>query len=80
MEMDIGTSAGDVRIVDFMPVGDHPNAIVRMVTGIRGTVRMRSELRLRFNYGAFTPWTSLSDGAIEACVGPDRVVLRANVQ
>ncbi len=31
--------------------------MVRIVVGVRGTVRMRCQLRLRFDYGALPPWS-----------------------
>ncbi|MDR5752886.1 MULTISPECIES: glycoside hydrolase family 15 protein [unclassified Caballeronia] len=79
METDVETSDGVARIVDFLPVDNVSNAVVRLVVGIRGTIRMRMSLRLRFNYGALAPWTTSADGVIEAWVGPDHVVLHADV-
>ncbi|PMS15317.1 glucoamylase [Trinickia dabaoshanensis] len=78
METDFETAGGAARVVDFMPIGDSHNAIVRIVVGLRGRVRMRSTVRLRFDYGKLPPWTTLTDGVAQARVGSDRVVLRAD--
>ena len=53
-----------------------PN-LVRRVVGRRGKVAMRTELVLRFDYGAAVPWvTRLDDGALRAIAGPSMIVLR----
>ncbi|MDR5763049.1 glycoside hydrolase family 15 protein [Caballeronia sp. LZ035] len=79
LETEIEASEGMVRLIDFMPVGDATNAIVRMVVGVSGTVRLSTKLCLRFNYGELAPWTTQKANTVEACVGPDFVVLRADV-
>ena len=51
--------------------------LVRIVMGRSGRVAFHTELVVRFNYGAAVPWVSRSgDGAMDAIVGPERVVLR----
>ncbi|HEY2024301.1 glycoside hydrolase family 15 protein [Paraburkholderia sp.] len=80
METDIETASGAVRIIDFMPVDDHINAVVRVVMGLRGVVRMRSKLRLRLDYGLVSPWLNEADGVVHACAGPDHVTLHATVR
>ncbi|SAL51486.1 glycoside hydrolase 15-like protein [Caballeronia cordobensis] len=80
LESDFEVDGGAARVTDFMPIGDGPSAVVRIVTGLRGVVEMRSELRLRFNYGEIEPLIERIDGAMHARTGPDRVVLRANVE
>ena len=49
---------GAVRLTDFMPVRGRNSDVVRIVEGIRGTVRMRMELCLRFDYGRTVPWVT----------------------
>lgn len=69
--------AGTVVVLDFMPPRSTYSDFVRLVVGERGTVRMRSELVLRFGYGASVPWvTHCADGALRAIAGPDLVLLR----
>ncbi|WP_250482388.1 glycoside hydrolase family 15 protein [Caballeronia sp. GACF5] len=80
METDFEVGEGAVRVTDFMPVSDGPSSVVRIVTGLRGVVEMRSDLRLRFNYGELEPLIERVDGAMQARIGTDRVLLRANVE
>ncbi|BCS34975.1 glucoamylase [Luteitalea sp. TBR-22] len=72
------TAEGTVVVLDFMPPrGRHPD-LVRQVRGVRGRVRMRTELVLRFDYGRTVPWVSrLPDGRTRAVAGPHMVVLQA---
>ncbi len=59
----------------------HRSHVVRLVVGERGSVAMRSELVLRFGYGAIVPWvTRMDDGTLRAIAGPDMVVLRTPVR
>ena len=57
------TAEGRVRAIDFMPPrGDAPD-IVRIVEGLDGSVPMRSELVIRFDYGRIVPWVRRVDEA-----------------
>ncbi len=77
LETKFETEQGCVTLLDFMPVRDSNSHIVRIVRGIRGSVQMRMELALRFDYGRSVPWvTRLEDGALRGIAGPDMVVLR----
>ena len=67
---------GTVRVIDFMPPRGHALDVVRIVEGVHGSVAMRSELRLRFDYGLVVPWVRHHDDMVEAIAGPDRVRLR----
>ncbi|MGY2875336.1 GH15 family glucan-1,4-alpha-glucosidase [Marmoricola sp. URHA0025 HA25] len=73
------TPSGQVRVTDFMPIRDRRADIVRRVEGIRGTVRLRHELVIRFDYGRIRPWvhraTAFGRQVIIAVAGPDKVVL-----
>ena len=54
--------------------------VIRRVTGLRGNLAMRSELRVRMDYGSAMPWvTRLDDGRIKYIVGPDRLILQSDV-
>src|SRR5262249_56591619 len=67
---------GCAASVDFMPPADGAD-LVRIVIGRSGRVEFRTELVMRFNYGATVPWVSrLDDGALNAIAGPERLVLR----
>lgn len=71
------TDEGSVRVTDLMPQRDRAPDLVRIVEGLRGTVRMRGTLRLRFDYGSVVPWMRRSDGHRVAVAGPDSVWLRS---
>src|SRR2546423_13842584 len=47
---------GAVRVFDFMPPRGKAPDVVRIVEGVRGSVTMRSELVIRFDYGHVVPW------------------------
>ncbi|HET6545215.1 MAG TPA: glycoside hydrolase family 15 protein [Rhodanobacteraceae bacterium] len=80
LETGFETEGGAVTLVDFMPMHDGPGQVIRLVTGLRGKVRMRFELVLRFDYGRTIPWvTRGAHDELHAIAGPDRVVLRAPV-
>jgi GH15 family glucan-1,4-alpha-glucosidase len=81
LETRFDCAEGAVTLVDFMPMGTTHSSVVRLVVGERGRVKMRSELVLRFDYGAIVPWvTRLDDGTLRAVAGPDMVVLRTPVR
>jgi GH15 family glucan-1,4-alpha-glucosidase len=67
---------GTVRVIDFMPPRGHAPDVVRIIEGVHGSVVMRSELRLRFDYGLVVPWVRHHDDMVEAIAGPDRIRLR----
>ena len=67
---------GSVRVLDFMPPRGKAPDVVRIVEGVRGSVRMRSELVIRFDYGSIVPWVRREDGARLAIAGPDGLCFR----
>jgi GH15 family glucan-1,4-alpha-glucosidase len=76
LETEFHTETGRAAIIDFMLPGDGAH-LVRIVTGLSGRTDFRTELVIRFNYGATVPWVNrLDDGAISAIAGPERLVLR----
>ncbi|MBA3275532.1 MAG: glycoside hydrolase family 15 protein, partial [Chloroflexia bacterium] len=70
------TADGAVRVIDFMPPRGGAPDIVRIVEGVQGSVRMHSELVVRFGYGRIVPWVRRVDGALLAIAGPDALCLR----
>jgi GH15 family glucan-1,4-alpha-glucosidase len=75
------TSTGVVTLLDVMPTGDGRVDVVRRITGVKGTVAMRHEWVVRFDYGTARPWVrrrheGTVEEAITAVVGPDKLVLR----
>jgi GH15 family glucan-1,4-alpha-glucosidase len=71
---------GTVRVIDFMPPRDEVPDLVRIVEGVSGTVRMRSELVLRFDYGRLIPWVRNVNGDLLAIAGADSVLFRSDVE
>jgi GH15 family glucan-1,4-alpha-glucosidase len=80
LETTLETDEGAVRLVDFMPPRETNPDLVRIVEGLRGTVDMRMELVLRFDYGSIVPWVRNVEGALVAIAGPDAVLLRTPVE
>ncbi len=77
LETRFETAEGVVLLVDFMPPRQGNSAVVRLVCGERGQVVMRTELIIRFGYGALVPWVHRqTDSSLRAVGGPDQVVLR----
>lgn len=70
------TRNGEVLVSDFMPPRDRHSDVVRIVRGVKGTVSMRMELVLRFDYGRTIPWVESVDHHLRAIAGPQLVVLR----
>jgi len=80
LETRFETKDGAVLLVDFMPPRSGHSSLVRLVIGERGRVAMRTELVVRFSYGALVPWVHrLDDGTLRAISGPDQAVLRTPV-
>jgi GH15 family glucan-1,4-alpha-glucosidase len=74
------TPDGVVRVTDFMPPrDDEPPVLVRLVTGVSGTVDMSLELKIRFGYGSIVPWTVRTGDGIAVTAGPDSLWLRTPV-
>jgi GH15 family glucan-1,4-alpha-glucosidase len=80
LETEFKTATGSATVIDFMPPADGAD-LVRIVIGRSGRVAFRTELVVRFNYGAIVPWVNrLDDGTINAIAGPERLVLRTPVE
>ncbi|CAN7494954.1 glycoside hydrolase family 15 protein [Arthrobacter sp. LjRoot78] len=75
LETEWETPGGKVKVIDFMPPRDSVADIVRIVVGVRGSVRMRGELALRFDYGHIVPWVRHDNHGIHAIAGPDAAYL-----
>jgi GH15 family glucan-1,4-alpha-glucosidase len=79
LESEVQTAQGRVRIIDWMPISDRRWDLVRIVEGLSGTVDMRMELAVRFDYGSIIPWVRRIDEALVITAGPDTLELRATV-
>ena len=74
------TDEGEARLIDFMPSSLGHSSIVRMVTGLKGTVSFDMDLIIRFNYGSSVPWVEKVDACTHTAVaGPDLLILRTPV-
>ena len=79
LETEFETATGVARVVDaMMPVQDE-HVVLRMVEGISGRVKMRSDLRMRFDYGSVVPWVRRVGDGTCAIAGPDALTLRSDV-
>jgi GH15 family glucan-1,4-alpha-glucosidase len=80
LESEWQVGGGRVRVIDFMPPRETTPDIVRIVEGLEGTVRMRTELVIRFDYGSVIPWVRrLDQQSLLAVGGPDGLLLRTPV-
>lgn len=72
---------GAVTVVDLMPIkaGKRENALVRLVRGERGHVRMEMDLVIRFDYGHTVPWVQRKDYGLLALSGPNALHLQTPV-
>jgi GH15 family glucan-1,4-alpha-glucosidase len=80
LETEFITDTGTVRVVDCMPVRDRHVDIIRVVEGISGSVEMRMELIIRFDYGSIVPWVRRVDGCLRAIAGPDALSLWSPIE
>jgi GH15 family glucan-1,4-alpha-glucosidase len=77
LETEFETDTGRASVIDFMSTTDGAH-LVRIVIGRQGRLTLRTEVVMRFNYGATVPWVDrLQDGTLNAVAGPDRLVLRS---
>lgn len=79
VETELATSAGAIRLVDFMSLGSEAADGVRMVEGVRGSVPARLDLTLRPDYGEVVPWVQRTQDGLTAIVGPGLWRLRSPV-
>ena len=80
LETTFETNEGVATLIDFMPLRDGTNDLVRLVVGQTGSVEFSTDFVVRFDYGRTVPWvTKGDDGTITAVAGPDRLVLRTPV-
>jgi GH15 family glucan-1,4-alpha-glucosidase len=78
LETEWETPTGAVRVIDCMPPRGVAPDLVRVVEGVRGKVSLRSELRIRFDYGHVAPWVTIEGREVHAVAGPEALWLRAS--
>ena len=77
LETHFKTAKGEAMLIDFMPVGTEHTCIVRLAIGVAGTIRLRTDLVIRFDYGITVPWVNrVDERTITAVAGPNLLMLR----
>jgi GH15 family glucan-1,4-alpha-glucosidase len=79
LETTFETESGAVKLIDCMLPRTEMPELLREVVGVRGQVRMKLELVIRFDYGSVVPWVRHAENGISAIAGPDMVRVRADV-
>jgi len=81
LETRFETATGIATVTDFMPLSSEADKVnlVRIVTGVSGSVDMEMELVLRFEYGHAVPWVRKRDYGLSAVAGPNAVQFHTNV-
>jgi GH15 family glucan-1,4-alpha-glucosidase len=75
LETEFETDDGIVTLIDCMPPRMHDPSVVRLIVGRRGSVPMKMQLVIRFDYGSIVPWVRRTKGGIRAIAGPDALEL-----
>ena len=70
------TRGGEVSVTDFMPPRGTTSHLIRIVRGVRGRVKMRMQIAIRFDYGRTVPWVTRGHSILRAVAGGDMIVLR----
>jgi GH15 family glucan-1,4-alpha-glucosidase len=80
LETEMQTETGKVLLTDCMPADEDIPNVVRVVECLEGSVTIRMELVIRFDYGLTIPWVRKIDGCLTAIAGPNALVLRTPVE
>jgi GH15 family glucan-1,4-alpha-glucosidase len=68
-----------MRLIDFMPPRGVHSDVVRVVEAVRGAVKVRMDLVLRFDYGRTVPWVTAIHDGVRGVAGPNLAILHASV-
>ncbi len=80
LETTFETEGGIAKVIDFMVPRAEVPTLVRIVEGGKGSVRLETELVIRFDYGRSVPWvTHIDDHTLTALAGPARITVRSDV-
>lgn len=79
LETTFETDDGVVRVVDCMPPRQRDPDVVRVVETVSGSVPMRMQLVVRFDYGSSVPWVRRTSDGLSLVAGPDALILRTPV-
>src|SRR4051794_12523551 len=78
LETTIHAGRAAARVIDFLARGDE-RRLVRVVEGLRGEVRLRAEIVVRFDYGAVRPWVRRDgDGLFRVIGGDDGLIVASD--
>jgi GH15 family glucan-1,4-alpha-glucosidase len=80
LETTFSTEAGDVVLIDCMLRETPDPRILRVVRALRGSVPMRLEYAVRYDYGSIVPWVRRLDEGLLAVAGPDALLLSGDVE
>src|SRR4030095_15345278 len=69
LEIEVSTAAGRARLIAFRPPRERAPDVVRIVEGLEGSVPMRMDLVLRFDYGSVVPWVRRGGDGLHAVAG-----------
>ena len=61
LETRFETATAWSTLIDFMPPRGNASDVVRLVRGVRGRVRLRMELVIRFGFGIDIPWVKKTE-------------------
>jgi GH15 family glucan-1,4-alpha-glucosidase len=75
LHTDFDTDEGSVRVIDHMALSDQRWDVVRIIEGLSGSVALRMELIVRFDYGSIVPWVRRSENVLLMTAGPDTLEL-----
>jgi len=79
LQTDFETDEGSVRLIDYMPLSDERWDVVRIVEGLSGSVALRMELIVRFDYGSIVPWVRRAQDVLLMTAGPDTLELTGSI-
>jgi len=66
LETRFESAEGVATLVDFMPVHQSGSSVVRLIIGEFGHIAMKTELVIRFGFGATVPWMMrLDEGPVQ---------------
>ncbi|HKK02019.1 MAG TPA: glycoside hydrolase family 15 protein [Desulfuromonadales bacterium] len=84
LETTFVTAEGEVRVLDFLPIGDDEDAgfcrqVLRRIEGLQGTVNLSIDIVPRFDYGAIRPWIRRRGGSFIAVGGSDGLLINGSL-
>ncbi len=82
LETEFAADGAVARLHDCVPfpTAEGEIDVVRIVEGVKGRMKMRSQATLRFDYGHVVPWVRHRDYGIHAIAGPDAVQIATPVE